>query len=75
MLGRYTPSHLIRTGLRRGLLGGHWGWRTVLVVALVGRVLARAVKRGPGPVVHSERLPVGGGLEIRHSPTSPASGG
>ena len=57
--------------LRRGLLGGHRGWQTVLLLVALAR---RVVRPGPGPVVHRQRLQEGEGIEVRHLPSGTANG-
>ena len=68
----FSSNKLLRKGLLKGLFGGHRGWRVALVVLVVGRLLMKAIKKGPGTVVHSEKIPEGGALEIRHTKATEA---
>ena len=63
----FSSNKLLRKGLLKGLFGGHRGWRIALVLLVVGRLLMKAIKKGPGTVVHREKIPEGETLEIHHS--------
>ena len=63
----FSSSKLLRKSLLKGLFGGHRGWRIALAVLVIGRLLMKALKKGPGTVVHREKIPEGEALEIRHS--------
>jgi hypothetical protein len=59
--------HWLRVNaVRKGLLGNDRRWLAVLVIGIVARVIGRAMKRGPMPVVFSERLEPGAALVITH---------
>jgi len=66
----FSLSGLLRTGVRRGLMGGHRGWQAIFLVATVLRFVGRTSKRGSGPVLFSEKLKAGETLEICHKAPS-----
>ncbi len=63
---------LLRTGVRRGLLGGSRGWTAVAGVVFGLRVLRKLTGSEP-EVVHTTRLRSGEALLVRHDPP-PRSG-
>jgi hypothetical protein len=63
---------LLRTGVRRGLLGGSRAWTAVAGVAFGLRVLRKITGSEP-EVVHTSRLHPGESLVVRHDhPSRPA---
>ena len=62
----FSYTKLIRKGALKGILGGHRGWQVGLFILVVGQLLRKAVKRGSGVVTHSQKIPVGEGLEVLH---------
>ena len=62
----FSYSKLLRKSALKGILGGHRGWQVGLFVLVVGQLLRKAIKKGPGVVTHSQKIPVGETLEVRH---------
>lgn len=60
---------LLRTGVRRGLLGGSRAWTAVAGVLLGVRVLRKLTGSEP-EVVHTTRLRAGEALLVRHGEPS-----
>ncbi|MEO7836305.1 MAG: hypothetical protein ABIS21_01535 [Acidimicrobiales bacterium] len=60
---------LLRTGFRRGLLGGSRGWTAVGAVALGLRVLKKITGSEP-EIVHATTLRPGESLVVRHDDPS-----
>lgn len=56
---------LLRTGVRRGLLGGSRVWSTVAGIALGVRVLKK-ITGGEPELVHTTKLRPGESLVVRH---------
>lgn len=56
---------LLRTGARRGLLGGSRVWTTIAAVAFGVRMLKKITASVP-EVVHTSRLRPGESLVVRH---------
>ena len=52
--------------IRKGLLARDRFWLTVFVLGLLGRQINKVLKRGPMPVLFSERLEPGTSLVISH---------
>jgi hypothetical protein len=73
-LGRLSLERLVRTGLRRGLLGGERAWLVAGLGALGLQLVMRAVRKHP-KVVYSERLAPGSSLVIEHRPPPGRRGG
>jgi hypothetical protein len=67
MLNATTFRHWLRVNaVRKGLLGQDRRWLVVLALGIVARVAGQAMKRGPMPVVFSEKLEPGAALVITH---------
>ena len=56
---------LLRTGVRRGLLGGSRAWTTVAGITLALRMLRKLTGSEP-EVVHTSELRAGEALVVRH---------
>lgn len=68
---RFVARSIRVRATQRGFLGGHRGWLAVFGLLQVARFSGRITKRGPGPVVFSERLLPGERYEIVHLPAPP----
>ena len=62
----FSYSKLLRKSALKGILGGHRGWQVGLFILVVGQLLRKAVKKGSGVVTHSQKIPIGEGIEVRH---------
>jgi hypothetical protein len=65
---KYLRRTLRYNALRKGLLGRQPVWVVVLGLGLLGRAFGKISKRGPMPLVLSERLEPGQSMVIRHIP-------
>lgn len=64
LIARIAPKGVARTALRRGLVGGHPGWRSLWFVVMSWKVVSRALRKRPETIA-VERLRPGGVLEVR----------
>ena len=68
---RFLRSAYVRRWLRtnaihKGLLGFQRPWLAVVAVGLLGRQVNKVLKRGPMPVLFSEKLEPGASFVITH---------
>jgi len=62
----FSYTKALRKGFMKGIFGGHRGWQVGLFILVIGRLLSKALKKGPGTVAHSQKISLGETIEIRH---------
>jgi len=62
----YIKRRIRMNSIQRGVLGGDKFWLTMFALGYAGRAVGKVTKRGPGPVVFSEKLAPGEAFEVRH---------